>query len=91
VILGSDVDACSIEIDPLELRGKRHLGLGYKAKFTVSLGTSGGGTYGGSPFKTWIHWDAEGAEVRSLHSPKRDHAAVTRVTTDVGAFPPEPC
>jgi hypothetical protein len=24
--------------------------------------------------------------VRSLHSPKRDHAAATRVTTDVGAF-----
>jgi hypothetical protein len=27
-----------------------------------------------------------GAEVRSLHSPKRDHVAATRVTTDVGAF-----
>ena len=27
-----------------------------------------------------------GAKVRSLHSPKRDHAAATRVTTDVGAF-----
>ena len=27
-----------------------------------------------------------GAEVRSLHSPKRDHVAATRVTNDVGAF-----
>ena len=27
-----------------------------------------------------------GAEVRSLHSPKRDHVAATRVTTDVDAF-----
>ena len=34
----------------------------------------------------WIHSDTVGAEVRSLHSPKRDHLAATRVTTDVGAF-----
>ena len=34
----------------------------------------------------WIHSDTVGAEVRSLHSPKRDHLAAIRVTTDVGAF-----
>jgi hypothetical protein len=34
----------------------------------------------------WIDSDTVGAEVRSLHSPKRDHLAATRVTTDVGAF-----
>src|SRR4030095_14951548 len=27
-----------------------------------------------SPLTTWIHWDAAGAEGRSLHSPKREHA-----------------
>ena len=30
--------------------------------------------------------DTAGAEVRTLHSPKRDHVANTRVTNDVGAF-----
>ena len=39
---------------------------------------------GASPLTTWI--DAAGAEVRALHSPKRDHVADTRVTNDVGAF-----
>jgi hypothetical protein len=38
------------------------------------------------PLTRWFHQDAAGAKVRSLHSPKRDHAAATRVTTDVGAF-----
>ncbi|HET8564342.1 MAG TPA: hypothetical protein VFM35_10760 [Candidatus Binatia bacterium] len=41
---------------------------------------------GGPPLTRWIHRDAAGAEVRLLHSPKRDHVAATRVTTDVGAF-----
>ena len=38
----------------------------------------------GISLTTWI--DAAGAEVRALHSPKRDHVAATRVTNDVGAF-----
>src|SRR4029077_3183135 len=68
-------------------RGKRHLGLRCGADLTVLLSTSGcGAAHGTSPLTTWIHWDAAGAKVRSLHSPKRDHAAVPRVTTDVGAF-----
>src|SRR4029077_13392996 len=68
-------------------RGKRHLGLRCGADLTVLLSTSGcGAAHGTSPLTTWIHWDAAGAKVRSLHSPKRDHAAVPRGTTDVGAF-----
>jgi hypothetical protein len=39
---------------------------------------------GASPLPTWI--DTAGAEVRALHSPKRDHVTGTRVTNDVGAF-----
>ena len=41
---------------------------------------------GASPLQRGFIADAAGAKVRSLHSPKRDHAAATRVTTDVGAF-----
>src|SRR4029077_21144686 len=68
-------------------RGKRHLGLRCGADLTVLLSTNGcGAAHGTSPLTTWIHWDAAGAKVRSLHSPKRDHAAVPRGTTDVGAF-----
>src|SRR4029077_7622000 len=86
VLLRSDINARSVEVDPLELRGKRHLGLRCNANLTAPLSTSGRGAHGGFSFATWIHWDAAGAKVRSLHSPKRDHVAATRVTTDVGAF-----
>jgi hypothetical protein len=41
---------------------------------------------GGSPLTTWINSDTAGAEVRALHSPKRDHVAATRLTNDVDAF-----
>jgi hypothetical protein len=84
VLFRSDVDAGSIEIDPLELRGKRYFMLRYNADFRAPLGSNGGGAHGASPLATWI--DAAGAEARALHSPKRDHVAGTRVTNDVGAF-----
>jgi hypothetical protein len=70
----------------LTSRGKRHLELRCNADLTAPLSSSGRGAHGGFSFATWIHWDAAGAKVRSLHSPKRDHAAATRVTTDVGAI-----
>ena len=66
-----------IQIDPLQLRGKRHFALRYNADFTAPLATSGGGAHGGSSFDKWIHSDTAGAEVRALHSPKRDHVAIT--------------
>ena len=50
MLFRSDVDAGSIEIDPLELRGKRHLGLRYTSDFRAPLGTSGGGAHGGISF-----------------------------------------
>src|SRR5262249_16480424 len=61
------------QIDPLELRGKRHFALRYNRDFTASLATSGGGAHGDSSFDKWIHSDTAGAEGRALHSPKRDH------------------
>jgi hypothetical protein len=50
VLFRSDVDACGIEIDPLELRGKRYFMLRYNADFTAPLGTSAGGAHGGFSF-----------------------------------------
>jgi hypothetical protein len=52
VLLRSDINACSVEIDPLELRGKRYLMLRYHADFTAPLGTTGSGTHGGISFDT---------------------------------------
>jgi len=50
VLFRSDVDTSSIEIDPLELRRKRHFALRYEADFTAPLGTSRGGAHEGISF-----------------------------------------
>ena len=46
VLLRSDVNARSVEVDPLELRGKRHLELRCNADLTAPLSTSGRGAWG---------------------------------------------
>ena len=87
MLLRSNVYACSIEINPLELRGKRHLALRYNANIMTPLGTSWGCSSRGLLLSQrgfiQTRWARRCAR---LHSPKRDHVAATRVTTDVDAF-----
>ena len=81
----------SIEINSLELRGKRHLGLRHNPDTTAKLLAAVGVVLAATCPVENTDSDTVGAKVRSLHSPKRDSMTQTRVTTDVGAFLPEPC
>jgi hypothetical protein len=86
VLLCADVDARSIEVNSRELRGKRYTRfdtLRMRRRCLLQVGVV---LTAASPLRTRFISDTMGAEVRSLHSPKRDHVAAARVTTDVGAF-----
>src|SRR5262245_23315843 len=85
VLFRSDIDTCSIQIDPLQLRGKWHFSLRYNADFTAPLATRVGRAHGGSSFV--------GGFIRTQRARRCARCILpngitwpSRVTNDVGAF-----